>query len=253
MLATLAYAASPDPAFLQDYRDVIEETAEWMLDFIHWDEAGKRYILGPPLIPAQERFDPRTVLNPTYEVEYFRWGFRAANDLLERLGEGRRLDFDHAAALLAKPAVVNGAYVANESCPTTFTEAPFNTDHPAMLNALGVVPDSGAVDPAVMSATIDAVLAHWDMQSLWGWDFPVMAMCAWALGRRDDAIRFLLLDSPKNTYSPNGHNNQVGSGDLPVYLPGNGGTLLAVAYMAEGLAADYGAQIEGFSKYPGVA
>jgi hypothetical protein len=42
----------------------------------------------------------------------------------------------------------------------------------------------------------------------------------------------LFLESPKNRYLANGHNYQ--SARLPVYLPGNGGLLAAVALMAAG-------------------
>ena len=37
----------------------------------------------------------------------------------------------------------------------------------------------------------------------------------------------------KNNYLPNGHNFQI-PGTLPLYLPGNGGLLYAVAMMAGG-------------------
>ena len=40
------------------------------------------------------------------------------------------------------------------------------------------------------------------------------------------------MDAPKNRYLTNGHNHQ--SGRLPLYLPGNGGLLTAVAMMAGG-------------------
>jgi hypothetical protein len=40
------------------------------------------------------------------------------------------------------------------------------------------------------------------------------------------------MDVPTNTYLPNGHNYQ--DARLPLYLPGNGGLLSAVALMARG-------------------
>ena len=43
-----------------------------------------------------------------------------------------------------------------------------------------------------------------------------------------------LMDKPKNTFAVNGHNSQADREDLPLYLPGNGGLLLAVAMMAAG-------------------
>jgi hypothetical protein len=227
----MCYRAAPNPAFLREYRTVVMETAAFMYAFLHRD--GNRYVLGPPLIPAQERFDPRTVLNPAYETAYFRWGLRTANVWLTRLGEQPRADWDEAARNLAPPPVKDGVYLAHENCPETFTRLPFYTDHPSMLMMKGVLPGEG-IDNTVMNATLDRVLQKWDRDSLWGWDFPMMAMTVCRLGRKADAVRLLLMDSPKNTYLANGHNKQLGSDDLPLYLPGNGGLLLATAMMTAG-------------------
>jgi hypothetical protein len=232
MLAELCYRAAPDADFLREYRDIIVETAEFMAGFVRWEEAaggGGRYVLGPPYIPVQERHDPRLVLNAPFELEYFRWGFRQADVWLERLGEAPR--FGDFAEKLALPPQGDGVYLAHENCPDTFTKPPFFTDHPSMLGMYGVL-DSGKVDPAVMRATLDRVLAAWDMKTFYGWDFPLMAMAACRLGRLNDAIEILLMDSPKNTFLPNGHNRQTGDEALPLYLPGNGGLLLAAAMIA---------------------
>ena len=75
-----------------------------------------------------------------------------------------------------------------------------------------------------MRATLHDVLADWDWDSAWGWDFPVLAMTAARLGEPDVAIDALLMDLPKNHYLRNGHNAQRGN-RLPLYLPGNGGLL----------------------------
>jgi hypothetical protein len=223
-----------------------------MCSFAHWD--GSRYVLGAPYIPAQERHDPNIVLNAAYEVAYFRWALKQANVWLTRLGEKLRADFAETADKLAAPAIKDGVYLAHENCPTTFTELPFYTDHPSMLAICGVL-DGEGIDSAVMSATLDKVLEVWDMKTLWGWDFPMMAMTACRLGRLDDAVRLLLLDSPKNTYLPNGHNMQAGSDDLPAYLPGNAGLLLAVAMMAAGYGEKLGSSFpKGFNvKAEGIA
>jgi hypothetical protein len=236
MLAELCYRAAPDADFLQEYRGIVVETAEFMESFIQWEESedGKgRYVLGPPYIPAQERHDPHLVLNAPYELEYFRWAFRQADVWLERLGEAPR--FGCLAEKLALPPRKDGVYLAHENCPETFTRLPFYTDHPSMLAMYGVL-NSEKVDPAVMSATLDRVLAAWDMRTFYGWDFSMMAMTACRLGRLDDAVDILLMDSPKNTWLPNGHNRQTGDAALPLYLPGNGGLLLASAMMAGGKA-----------------
>jgi hypothetical protein len=236
MLAELCYQAGADAAFLREYRDIIVETAEFMQSFVHWD--GARYVLGPPYIPAQERHDPRVVLNAAYETEYFRWGFKQADTWLERLGEAPR--YAAIAECLSLPAQKDGVYLAHENCPDTFTQLPFYTDHPSMLAMYGIL-NSEKIDPAIMSATLNKVLAAWDLDTFYGWDFPMMAMTACRLGRFDDAVNLLLMDGSKNTYLPNGHNKQCGNDALPLYLPGNGGLLIAIAM----LAAGYGGSADG--------
>lgn len=74
---------------------------------------------------------------------------------------------------------------------------------------------------------------HWDWNSAWGWDFPVMAMTATRLGRPDLAVDALLTDTAKNTYLATGHSPQIGS-ILPLYLPANGALLTAVSLMIAG-------------------
>jgi hypothetical protein len=236
MLAELCYRAAPCAEFLREYRDIIVETAEFMQSFVHWISPD-RCVLDAPYIPAQERHDPRTALNAAYELEYFRWGLKQADVWLERLGEAPR--FSDTAEKLAPPAQKDGVYLAHENCPGTFTTAPFYTDHPSMLAMYGIL-NSEKIDPAIMSATLDKALEVWDMGSLWGWDFPMMAMTACRLGRYDDAIDLLLMESPKNTYLSNGHNRQTGSDALPLYLPGNGGLLIAVAMLAAGFGGKIG-------------
>jgi hypothetical protein len=76
----------------------------------------------------------------------------------------------------------------------------------------------------------------------------MMAMTACRLGRFDDAVNLLLMDNPKNTYMPNGHNRQSGSGTLPLYLPGNGGLLIAAAMLAAGFGKKTGSSFpNGFT------
>jgi len=60
----------------------------------------------------------------------------------------------------------------------------------------------------------------------------MMAMTAARLGEPEKAVDALFMDSSKNRWLANGHNYQ--SARLPLYLPGNGGLLTAVAMMAAG-------------------
>jgi hypothetical protein len=100
-----------------------------------------------------------------------------------------------------------------------------------MLAALGVLPGE-MVDRETMRRTLKTVMKVWDWPSTWGWDYPMTAMTAARLGEQKIAIDALLQDTPKNKYLPNGHNYQ--RPNLPLYLPGNGGLLYAIALMTAG-------------------
>ena len=125
------------------------------------------------------------------------------------------------------PPIRDGVYAAIAVAP--FTE---RTDHPSMLGALGFVPPTPQVDPEVMRRTLADVRRQWNWETTWGWDYPLMAMTAARIGDPESAVGALLMDTPKNTYLPNGHNFQTER--LPLYLPANGGLLYAAALMAAG-------------------
>ncbi|MGI6706696.1 MAG: glycoside hydrolase family 65 [Clostridia bacterium] len=230
-LAELCYRAHPDQATLEKYRDIVFETAEFMASYAVYIPEDDRYVLGPPVIPAQENHLPQSTVNPAFELEYWHFGLKTANRWRERLGLARNPEWERVSANLAKLPVKNGLYLAHENCPDTFEK--YNFDHPSMLGALGILPGS-KVDREIMENTLRAVFSQWQFEKMWGWDFPMMAMTAARLGLPQLAVDALLMDSPKNTYLPNGHNKQADRKDLPLYLPGNGGLLTAVAMMAAG-------------------
>ena len=134
---------------------------------------------------------------------------------------------------MAPAPVKEGLYLAHENCPDTYTEL-FNRDHPSMVAAMGMLPGK-SIDPAIMENTLKKVLTGgWRMDEIWGWDFPMLAMCAARLGLPQTAVECLLYDSSKNVYLNNGHNKQADRADIPCYLPGNGALLLAVGLMCAG-------------------
>lgn len=89
---------------------------------------------------------------------------------------------------LTKPLVRNGIYAVVGTEPYTYRD-----DHPSMLMALGFVPGTPLIERDIMSATYDDVLANWDWFTTWGWDFPVLAMCATRLVRPHDAVMIVAL------------------------------------------------------------
>ena len=243
-LAELLYRNMPTPETLARYRELVLDTAECMASMLHWEPSSPgssdvprgakgRYNLGPPLWIAQEIYDQATSMNPTYELSYWSRGLQIAQQWRERLGLGRNEDWDTMIKAIAPLPQKGGKYVALESTPDTWENKESRHDHPSFLMALGQLPGDG-VDRAVMGRTLDAVLASWDWETkIWGWDYPMIAMTAARLGEPKKAVDILLKsDGPNNKYTANGHNPQ--RGDLPVYLPGNGALLAAVAMMAAG-------------------
>lgn len=227
--AELCYLAEPTRQTLEHFSDIVMETAAFMASFAVWESERSRYVLGPPVIPAQEEHGAETTWNPVFELEYWRHGLELAQAWRQRLGWAPEPKWAHICEHLSALPVVDGVYAAHENCPDTFTRV--NTDHPSMLGALGVLPGR-SVDRETMRATLKTVIKQWQWQTSWGWDFPMTAMTAARLGEGQTAVDALLMDTTKNTYLANGHNYQEES--LSAYLPGNGGLLAAVALMACG-------------------
>jgi hypothetical protein len=227
--AELCYNARRDRATLERYRQIVFESAEFMASYAFFDKTGKRYVLGPPVIPAQENHPARETWNPTFELAYWAFGLELAQRWRQRVGLPRSASWDQVIAGLAPLPVREGVYLAHENCPQTFTER--NRDHPSMLASLGVLPGN-KVDRETMRRTLHKALKEWQWDETWGWDYPVTAMTAARLGEPELAVSALLMTTAKNRYLPNGHNWQ--RPDLPCYLPGNGGLLYALAMMAGG-------------------
>jgi hypothetical protein len=140
---------------------------------------------------------------------------------------------------LLRPLLRDGVLTAIGVEPYTI-----RADHPSMVYGLGVVPATPVLDPTDVRATLASVLADWDWPSTWGWDYPALAMTAARLHDPGTAVDVLLRDEAKNLHLANGHNRQTDH--LPVYLPGNGGLLAALALMAGGWDGDGGGHAPGF-------
>ncbi len=227
--AELAYLNRSTAATLNKYRAIVEETAVFMASYAHFDEKTNRYVLGPPVIPAQENHPARETWNPTFELEYWHFGLKTAQKWRQRLGLKPDPKWDDIIKKLSPAPAKEGVYLAHANCPQTFTER--NKDHPSMLGALGIL-SGEKVDRETMRRTLKKVMKEWNWLETWGWDYPMTAMTAARLGEPAIAIDALLLDTPKNHYAANGHNYQ--RPNLPLYLPGNGGLLYAIALMANG-------------------
>lgn len=244
-LAELAYRDKEDPKVIDKYKDLVFETADFMASFPTYDKVKDRYNLGKGVIPAQEVFKAAETFNPTYEVAYWDWALRIAQQWRKRAGMEPNEKWNEVIQKLAALPVQGGVYLATESATDSYTNPKWRTDHPAVLGALGMVPESPKLDKNVMKSTLDTVWKTWSWADTWGWDFPMTAMNAARLGLPEKALDALFMDIQTNTYLRNGHNYQ--DGRLRIYLPGNGGVLAAIAMMAGGWDGSEG-ELPGFPK-----
>ncbi len=252
-LLELLWRASNDvqrAELLSTYGTAVHETATFMAAFP--EERHGALHLGPPIMPAQEFYDATQTEDPTFELVYWWWGLEIAQRWRERAGQARDDQWQHVMDSLAQPHQVDGLYRTVRG-----DEPQRRDDHPAALCALGLVPATPLIEPTVMAATLDDVLADWDWASAWGWDFPMMAMTATRLGRSGHAVDILLRDEPRNTCTIVGHNPQMGAA-LPIYLPGNGSLLACLSLMATGaddgtpagFPSGWSVEVEGFIGWP---
>ena len=69
-----------------------------------------------------------------------------------------------------------------------------------VIGTVGMLPMWDKVDAEVMRATLKKVMSNWDWPTTWGWDYPMVAMCATRLNEPEIALEALLKDVQKNTY-----------------------------------------------------
>ena len=231
-LAELLYRATGDESLFDRYGNIVQETAEMMESFLVYNRQKERYELRG-YIPAQETFNPDSTLNSPMELSYWHFALGIAQLWRERRGLDRDKKWDDIISHLS-PLAYNeeGFYLSAENARDTYQNIRMTSDHPAILGALGILPDNKLINKKVMSSTLDWIIKNWNWDYTWGWDFPMVAMCAARLGRPETAVEALLMPMRTNTYLVNGHNYQTER--LRVYLPGNGGLLTAVAMMCAG-------------------
>jgi hypothetical protein len=228
--AELLYQNSEDQkAILVKYSDIVFETADFMGSYMWLDTAQSRYVLGPVLIPAQESLSRETTINPAFELVYWYWGLRTAQEWKKRLGLKEDPLWNDIIKKISLLAVKDGLYLCSEDTEDSYSNQRYLSDHPIVAGINGVLPETKLVDNRILGNSLDTIVKKWNWESTWGWDFPMLAMSAAAIGRGEQAVDFLLMDAPKNRYLVNGHNYQ--DARLAIYLPGNGGLLTAIARM----------------------
>jgi protein-glucosylgalactosylhydroxylysine glucosidase len=229
-LAELLYKnASDKTEILKKYKKLVFETADFMASYAWPDNINNRYTLGPVLIPAQESLNLETTLNPSFELVYWYWGLKTAQEWRRRMSLDPVPKWNDITEKISTLPVQDGLYLCSEDTKDSYQNPRYLSDHPIVSAVYGIMPKTKLVDPVILGNTLDTIMKKWNWKTTWGWDFPMLAMSAASIGRGEQAIDFLLMDAEKNRYLFNGHNYQ--NARLSIYLPGNGGLLTAVAKM----------------------
>jgi hypothetical protein len=227
----LLYRQNPSQEIIDKYYNLIEATADFMYSFADYDKENDRYNL-KGIIPVQETLQPENTFNPPFELSYWHCAMAMAQNWRERAGTKSKPEGEALIEKIALLAEKDGIYLIAESVPDTNSDIRYYSDHPAVLGAYGMLPDSRLFNKETMRNTLYWVWRNWNWDKTWGWDYPMIAMNAARLGEPEIAIDALLMDQQTNTYLVNGHNYQ--DDRLRIYLPGNGGLLTAIAMMCAG-------------------
>jgi protein-glucosylgalactosylhydroxylysine glucosidase len=238
--AELCYRANPRQQTLDRWQSVVFDTADFLASFAALE--GDRFVLGPPLKSVPENTETTSTRNPTFELNYWRFGLRTALLWRQRLGMPAEPSWTDVLNRLAALPVDDGRYLMMEGMTDTYTQ--WNWEHPSLLGAMGMQPGQG-VDAETMRRSLKKIMDVWQWDRCWGWDFPMAAMTAARLGEPEIAVDALMIDSVKNRYLPNGHVYQRPS--LTAYLPANGGLLAAISIMRFPANGKWSARREGLT------
>ncbi len=223
------YRLNPSQEVLDRWADVVINTADYMADYVFWDKAGRRFVIGPPVIPVSENTKMLETMNPIFELGYWRFGLRVALDWAKRLGlPAKRVKaWKDVLRKLSDLPTEDGYYITHEGMVDMWTN--YNFEHPALTGVYGWLPGDG-VDVETFRRTFHHVLETWQMDRIWGWDYPMLAMAAARLGEPETAVDLLCTTAHKFNFDAHGLADMY---PFP-YFPANGGLLTAVAMMCAG-------------------
>jgi hypothetical protein len=240
--AELDYRAHPTLQTLKKWDNIVGQTANFLASYAFLDSSRDKYILGPPIKTVPENNDPLTTQNPAFELAYWRFGLQTARQWRKRLKLAPNPKWDDVLERLAPLPVKDSLYQQWEYIDSMWTK--YNYEHPAMVGIFGMLPGYGT-DRGIMERTYQKVQSVWRYDTGWGWDFPMVAMCAARLGHQGQAVDMLLHASPKFVFDEHGF---VGGGNPYPYIPSNGGLLYAVAMMTAGWDGDKNLPEPGWPK-----
>lgn len=232
-LAELIYRSKPTRETLNNYRDVVFESANFLASYAHYDAKADRYILGPPLKSVNERTDETQTYNATFELAQWYHGLKLACEWRLRLGLPEDKKWKDVLTKLSKLSVQEGKYLEMESDPEMYTQTGGYSS--AMLMAYGYLPKTEMVDTGIMANTFDAIYQRNGLKSFVSWSLGKGAMTAARLGKQQEAVNILCNSLAGAVFLKNGHVQRAKEPlGCAAYLPANAAFLAAAGLMAGG-------------------
>ncbi|MFT3830114.1 MAG: hypothetical protein QM691_10465 [Opitutaceae bacterium] len=246
-LCELVYRSRPERATLEKYQEIVFESAKFLASFAHLDEATGRYVLGPPIKNVSEKSGENLTQNPTFELAYWYYGLKVAQEWRRRLGLAPEPLWADILQRLAKLPQRDGRYVEIETYPKVFDdEGPLPT---SMLMILGFLPKTEIVDIETVRRTFAEVTRRNGVERWVSWAMGQGALTAARLGETETAVAILTSQAPAARFMNNGHVRRPKEPDgCPAYLPVNASLLLAVGVMAGGWDGAPAGPAPGFPK-----
>ena len=242
----MAYRSSPNATTLQRHNQTVHDTADFMASFVltaALDPASGCRSLGPPVftceIESNEGVPATETSDPTFELVYWQHGFELAARWRKRLGLPVEPTWQQAAEELCPPTPrfyepADDFVYFPYANSTTFAPPTYATQLFAAVFAPVALSNATVLRNTLRQA--DAEL-HLSTSLPWCSNFPMYAMAAARLGDRELAAELLVQPNATQAtggtsyYLPNGH---CFNSFLPVYTPGNGALLSAVAMLLGG-------------------
>ena len=170
VFAEYEYRATKSNTTLQKWLQVVNETANWMVEFAWYNSSSGFYDLGPPMWVVSEDTNPNVTRNPAFELAYWRHGLDLAETWLTRLDLPVPSKWGEVKNNLAPIPIQNGLYAVYEGIEENFwTDPKYINDHPALVGLHGWLPLTANVSLDIAKATADKAYTSWNITHLWGY------------------------------------------------------------------------------------
>ncbi|BET68599.1 hypothetical protein ASA1KI_35170 [Opitutales bacterium ASA1] len=250
-LAELVYRAAPTRETLERYRELVFESAKFLVSFAKRDDATGIWHLGPPIKNVTESTGADIVRNPAFETAFWYFGLALAQTWRERLGLPRDPLWEEVKENLAElPRTADGKlYLEIEGIDHIYGVGPESGIPTSMLLALGYLPATPKLDLEVARRTFDTIHAHNGVARWVSWQMGQGAMTATRLGEPQIAIDILTNRKGPARFMHSGYVRRPKDPEGAVaYLPVNSAFLGAVGLMAGGWDGAPAGPAPGFPK-----